>query len=249
MKLGKLAPRIDPRTLKLATYIDRLPRVPSSKTWAPKVRGVWPMFKNDMFGDCTFASMAHMIRTWTANARGEALTIEDQEVLDAYSALTGFHPDKPETDQGAVELDVLKSMRKRGLAGRTIGAFASVNPRNRPLMKAASYLFGGVYLGFALPVSAQGREVWDVPAGGLSGDGAPGGWGGHAVSSVAHDAAGIVVATWGALQRVTWRFVDAYCDEAWAIISPDWFNGMRSVSGFDSAALRRDLAMVGKLAG
>ena len=44
------------------------------------------------------------------------------------------------------------------------------------------------------------------------------------------------------LLRMTWGFLDAYCDEAWAILSPDWFNvKQKAPSGFDLAALQKDL--------
>lgn len=113
-------------------------------------------------------------------------------------------------------------------------------------MQDGIYLFGGLYTGFALPLSAQRQAVWDVPAGGAKGKGEPGSWGGHATSLVAYDARGLTCVTWGALQRMTWPFFKTYCDEAYAIVSQQFLSATtkRTPAGFDLATLRKDLALV-----
>jgi hypothetical protein len=78
------------------------------------------------------------------------------------------------------------------------------------------------YIGLALPISAQNQDVWAVPPGGSAGEGSPGSWGGHAVPIVAYDSRGLTVITWGATKRMTWQFLDTYCDEAYALLSQDW---------------------------
>ena len=54
--------------------------------------------------------------------------------------------------------------------------------------------------------------------------------------------------TWGQLQGMSWNFFNAYCDEAWAVLSgSDWLGGSpaMSPSGFDMAALQADLPRLG----
>lgn len=245
-RVGKLPPRHDARTLKLAKYVtlSRLPPIPAMKTWGSKIAD-WPMFANDQYGDCTIAGAAHKIQLWTSESTGTPALITDDQVLAAYSAITGFDPNDPSTDQGAVLLDVLKAWRKTGIADHQIGAFVSINPRNQRLVDAGDYLFGGNYLGLALPVAAQSQEVWDVPVGQpLTGDWEPGSWGGHCVNTASYGPMGRTVITWGAKKNVTRRFLNAYCDESWAVLSNDWMRGARSVSGFDVASLQRDLALL-----
>jgi hypothetical protein len=60
---------------------------------------------------------------------------------------------------------------------------------------------------------------------------------------VAYDQRGLTVVTWGALQRMTWGFLYAYCDEAYAVLSQDWISHTTNLaaSGFDLAALENDL--------
>ena len=109
------------------------------------------------------------------------------------------------------------------------------------------YVFEGCYIGVQLPISAQAQvqnhQPWSVPPGGPIGDGKPGSWGGHAVPVVAYDSRGVTVVTWGALQMMTWSFWEAYCDEAYAILSNDYLDGKKKApSGFSLQELQADLA-------
>jgi len=163
----------------------------------------------------------------------------------AYEAITGYRPSDPSTDRGAVELDVLRYWRKTGIGGTKIEAFIALEPKNHLHVQAAVELFGGSYIGLALPVSAQQQAVWSVPPGGPTGTGAPGSWGGHAVVIEAYDAHGLTCITWGQKKKMTWSFWDAYCDEAYALLSELWAGKKATApSGFDLAALKADLKAV-----
>lgn len=244
-KLGKAAPRHDSRNLMLGKYLTtEFPNPPAAVDYAQKVRQPWGMMLNDRLGNCTCAAAGHMILQWTANA-GVAVVPPDDSILSAYEGITGYNPANPDSDQGAVELDVLNYWRQTGIAGHKIGAFAAIHPWNRAEVRAAVWLFGGLYIGVALPASAQGASVWDVPPYGCTGAGTPGSWGGHAVEVVAYDADGLTVITWGAPMKVTWQFWDAYVDEAYAILSNDFLvGGIATPAGFDLAALTNDLQAV-----
>jgi len=50
--------------------------------------------------------------------------------------------------------------------------------------------------------------------------------------------------TWGKRQAMTWRFVDKYCTEAYAIISADYLNGGKTLAGLDIEKLKADLVSV-----
>jgi|GEM_PF-238013 len=244
-KLGKHAARHDPRTLLLAKYMtaSQLPSAPDSIDWSPKVPN-WPMMENDQYGDCTCAAAGHMIECWSANAATVIVPTDDQ-IISAYAAITGFEPVTGINDNGANELDVLNYWRQTGIAGHKIGAYAALEPTNHDHIMDVVFLFGGCYIGVALPVSAQTQEVWSVPPGGPTGQGSPGSWGGHAVPIIGYDEGGLICVTWGAIKRMTWTFWDTYCDEAYAVLSPDWFNGQKPApSGFDMAQLSQDLQLV-----
>lgn len=235
-KLGKLAPKRDPRTLKLASYLF-FPTFPESIQWSKKASSNWGMMMNDKIGCCTCATAAHMIQGWTANANKQ-ITIDDKDVVAAYSAVSGYDAKTGENDHGCVEIDVLNYWRKQGIGNHLIEAYVSVNVRNINHVKGAIYLFGGIYAGIALPVSAQDQDVWDV----TYNDSDPGSWGGHAVPIIDYDQRGLTCITWGEAKRMTWDFFTKYCDESYAIISPDFFLENRAPNGFAIEELRKDLA-------
>jgi hypothetical protein len=242
-KLGKLPVRVDVRTLSLARYVDtsRLPAPPPTVDLASDVPE-WPMYANDRIGDCTIAAAGHMIEAWTAAGRGQAVEVTESAVLTAFDRVKVVDPATGE--EGAVELDVLRDWRAHGVGHHRIAAYARVSTRDHTLVRAASWLFGGLYIGLALPASAQQQEVWDW-RGTLSGPDRPGSWGGHAVNVVGYDDGGILtVVTWGKLQELTWPFWDRYCDEAYCILSHDFLDAGRAPNGFDLAALKDDLALV-----
>lgn len=245
MKLGKSAPRHDPRTLQFAKYLKpaALPPAPAQADWSTKVSN-WPMMANDRIGDCTCAAAGHMIEEWTANA-GKVVVPPDTAIITAYSKITGYNPKTGANDNGANELDVLNYWRQQGIGGHKIDAYAALEPGNHAHVEDAVFLFGGCYIGLGLPISAQNQTVWTVPPGGAVGQGAPNSWGGHAVPVVAYDSRGLTVVTWGALKQMTWTFWDTYCDEAYAVFSFDWISkNNQSPNGFDQAALAADLQEV-----
>jgi hypothetical protein len=242
LRLGKLPARHDVRTLSLARYIDRsvLPEPPVRLDLTTRV-GDWPMYGNDRIGDCTTAAAGHMIEAWTAAAAGRRVEVSERAVIDAFDVVKVVDPVTGE--EGAVELDVLTFWRSAGIGGHRIGAFARVSTGDHTLVRTAANLFGGVYIGLQLPLTAQDQQVWDW-TGRLDGPAAPGSWGGHAVDVVGYDDERLTIVTWGTLQELTWSFWDRYCDEAYAVLSPDYLAHGRSPEGLDLAALRRDLQLV-----
>lgn len=247
-RLGKGPKTVNAQTFMMVRYIDlaEIPKVPTSFKWSPFVPR-WPMYANDRFGDCVFAEQGHHEQLWSA-AGGRPLTPTDQDVLGAYSALTGFRANDPNTDNGTVILDAMNYWRKVGIAGRKIGAFCNVEEHNHSLLRAAMYLFGGLSLGFDLPVAAQSMSSkWTKPRS-MRGAGEPGSWGGHCVYAVDYTSKGIVIVTWGQLVTVSFGFFEAYCTEAWAAISPDFLVSEtgKTYAGFDTATLQSDLSKVGR---
>jgi len=248
MKLGRGPVRHDRRTLRISRYlVGTLPKLPAAFDLSKKVK-TWPMYGNDKLGDCTIAATGHMIQAWTA-AASILKTIAEHAVELAYwmtgnpPAKTG-HPGGP-TDDGRVELDVLTYWRNTGIGGHRIKAFASVTPRNHLHMRAGIFVLGGLYVGIALPLTAQTQTVWDVVGDGKTGASAPGSWGGHAIDIVGYDSDGLIGITWGAPIRITWAFVDAYFEEAYAIVSRDYLNAKgKTPLGLDVAQLQADAAAI-----
>lgn len=245
IKLGKLPYVPDARNLKLADYLipTKLPPLPYSYDWFQRISRFGPM-GNLEAGDCVVAGAGHMVQTWTAN-QGREVIIPDKDIIGLYSQLTGYDPKTGANDTGLNIAAFLKFWRTTGVGGHKIGAYVQVNPHDHTQLAYANYLFGGVYCGLALPLTAQNQQVWDVTDPDLTGKAEPGSWGGHCVNLGIHDPLGYVFSTWGEEQYATLSFVNAYCDEAYAIISQDFLddNG-KAPNGFDRESLTRDLHAV-----
>jgi hypothetical protein len=259
--LGKGPAVIDSRTLKLKTYLELMAR-PEAQTplpapapsfdWTPD-QGCpksWPMFLNDTLGTCVVASALHKIQEWTGLV-GDPLTPTDQDALNIYE-IFGYKPNDPSTDKGIDMLSFMKYWRKTGLPiqGKThkILAFASVDHTQQVEVGQAISLFGNVDIGVALPVTAQNQVIWSVVPNTLSGPGAPGSWGGHCIPALAYTLrasypGGLKILTWGAVEEMTWNFLQCYCDELFAILAPEWIEASGlAPSGFPVATLLNDIA-------
>jgi hypothetical protein len=235
VKLGKHDPKLDPRTLKLAKYLPAaLPDTSAARDLTVGLPWDDDVLGNDSYGCCTCAALGHMIKLLQVT-NGLPVTVTTEGVLAAYSAITGFRPDDPSTDNGANMLDVLKYARKTGICGVRVRAFMAFDPRDELLTRAAIDLFGGAYVGLALPTTAQDQDVWDVVPGMI-----PGSWGGHAVSKVSTSPKIACINTWGVKKPETPAFEAKCADEAYAVL----FEGLPPPAGIDEDTLESDLALL-----
>jgi hypothetical protein len=242
VKLGRKAVKTDSRTLALARYLTpALPAPPSAVDWTKGITN-WGMMLNDTLGDCTIAGCAHAVQVWTAN-NGGMVTVPDSTVESYYEKWDGYNPKDPSTDQGGAELDVLNDWRQQGFAGNALLAFADPRPANLTEVRQSIALFGGVYIGLSLPLTAQNQDVWDVVAGGGA-DAEAASWGGHCVFVPSYDQNGFTCITWGQLKTMTVAFWNAYCDEAHALLAMDWLSVKGAPCGFDQAQLQADLKAI-----
>ena len=240
MKFGRLpsAPEKLARRLWLRDYLT-LPVIPPAKSY--DITAPWGMLGNDTVGDCTCAAAGHA--DMIAEIFGEKVTpaVTSDEVLSAYSAITGYNPDDPNSDQGANMLDVLKYWQKTGIAGQKCSAYVAFDPTNKAHWEAATYLFGFVYIGVnlpdivtkALPTIIDWTDTTDAPDQNN----------GHCIIGCAYaDSEGVTIVTWGQTVRATWAFLAKYCDEAYAVLLPAWAQG--DPPGIDMTQLTADLAVV-----
>lgn len=243
MKLGRKAVKHDSRTLKLAAYLTTATPPPPDKVDWTKNIGYWGMMNNDTLGCCTICGCAHAIQIWSANTNKE-ITVKDSDVVNMYEKWDGYNPSDPSTDCGGVELDVLNNWKSSEFVGHKLYAYTAVNLRNIDEVKTAINLFGGIYIGIALPLTAQNQDIWDlVPNTGSHAE--PGSWGGHCVFVVGYDDKGFSCITWGEIKKMTPAFFGAYVDEAYALIGADWFTASGvDPQGLNLEQLQTDLAAI-----
>jgi hypothetical protein len=253
MKLGKKPRRIDPRTLQLAKYTAKLASAPLVFDQTAEANPNFGMMLNDQLGDCAIAAVGHLQQIWTSLTSSE-VTATDPAVLAVYEAVGGYVPGDPSTDNGCVMLDVLNYWRKTGIFGNKLGAYAAVNPTSRQEIMDAIYYFGGIYVGLALPETAQTQAEWQYVAN--SPKNKPDSWGGHCVAAARYSFAAALPGetvprtvgciTWGSALEMTFQFLATYCDECYALIDSDWLTGAgESPDGFNLVQLQADLSAIG----
>jgi hypothetical protein len=208
----------------------------------------WTMAANDQYGDCVFADCAHQEMLRTANVGTIWIPTTDQ-VLALYSAVTGFNPTDPSTDQGADELTVIEYLTATGWGGRKLDGHGNLNPAQFDQIKWAVCLFGACRLGINLPASAMNQfnaeQPWDYVAGSQLD-------GGHDVPVVRYFADGSLgIVSWGQFVIVTPAFMAAkyddgtpYVEEAHAELALDWIRAVGTApSDLNLTQLQQDLAV------
>jgi len=202
------------------------------------------MWANDQIGDCTCAAIAHLFQAQAANTE-RPLALVDSDVIALYEQAGGYDPSRPETDQGAQMLDVLRVLRADGMGDQFISAFVSVDPLVGWQVECGVNLFGGLYVGADLPLAAQDQQVWDVA---LPQQHGPqwerNSWGGHAMALLGYDRSTVKLATWGGIKIATVEWFWTYVTEAWAVLDPLWIEAGLAPNGFDLTALRSDLTAI-----
>lgn len=227
MRLGKKAPFFHPFTPKFASLLPAtLVPPPASMDYTGRVHN-WPIMLNDRLGDCAIATVGHLIELYTSYTKPSPVIMTDQEIVSMYSAVGGYNPDDPSTDQGCVISEVLNYWLNQGAQTPSyldkIAGYARINVNDPCELKYALWWFGGVYIGVNLPKAWQTTTSWSMLPD-TSGNNAPGSWGGHAIPVAAYSDAGVTVISWGTEIFMEWEAYHTYCDEAWAVISPDFIN-------------------------
>lgn len=244
-KLGKLPPDESKPKLSLGKFLlAEAPASPAVVDWMSEIDN-WPLHMNDRVGCCTIVSQAHALLALSHYGSKNNVSVTDQDVIHAYSDVSGYDPKTGLHDDGAYVQDALDHWRKVGLGGHKIVAFAKVDVHNQAEVDAAINIFGTLILGIALPVTAQDQtgpgRVWDY----VAGDNARYSWGGHAVATGLYDrgAGKRRVSTWGGVQDMSQAFWNHYVDEAWVVITQEWLdaNGL-TPGGIDLYKLGEDFA-------
>jgi hypothetical protein len=259
LKLGKLPPKLDSRTLRLSKYIGSLPVPPDSCDQTGGVTQFGMMINGpnsygnniplDGLGDCTCAAVGHGDQISTLNTPEGEKTPPDQMILNLYENCCGYVPGDPSTDNGGIVINVLNYVKKHGLGHKEVThhqkyrlrGYADTDPGNSTHVKQAIQTFGMVDIGLQLPISAQSQTVWDVASGPNA---RPGTWGGHSVVVVAYTPETLTCVTWGALQEMTWAFWNKYVDESHALFYQSWLKKFGDQSPDMLEVLEQDLVDV-----
>lgn len=205
----------------------------------------WGLLGNDKYGDCVEADDGHTLMLRTANA-GTIVIPTTQNILDLYSAETGFNPADPNTDQGTDETSDCAYMVSTGLLGHKASATAPIDPANWTHLQWGVQIFGSVKLGIVVTQGMMDQfnagQPWD-------GTGDQTQLGGHDVPLIRYYSDGSSdVITWGKRQHVEAPFFAPSAnivEEAHGLPFADFIKATGvTVAGFDLAQMLADLQAV-----
>lgn len=239
VKLGRNPPTEVSKSPKLSQFFSTVGYVapPSLDYYSKAMPSLDRMYANDQYGCCVISGKAHNVGVYTAHdTDSEGLVLcTDQEIVGEYQRICG------RGDNGCNIDHVLRTMMTGGIRQggkiRKIDGYARINWMNPDEVKAALHIFGAITIGFYLPNSWTGTDVWDITNSRIIG--------GHDVSVVGWKENGnYVISSWGRLYEWTPQAFHSrqYIDEAYVILAPEWYNSDKvSPSRVDVAGLRKAL--------
>ena len=253
LKLGKLPARPGAVKLKFGDYANTsVLATPPTSFGHDRLVGEWGILANDQVGDCAIADALHQTLLWNLEA-GVAIPLDDDCAIANYSAVTGYNPADPSSDQGTDVPTLVQYRLNNGLvdAGgniHKIAAAVALEPGDWEQLIYALYYFDGVTLGVAMyqqwmnkftRTAASGNVVvWDEVK-------TPKVIGGHAITGVAfHDDLARII-TWGTdIVGVTETGYSQASDETYAFLTEEKLNNGVDLNGLDAEKLKADLPLL-----
>jgi hypothetical protein len=249
---GRIRPKTKPRWHFAKYRTAALPTPPASVDYsAAAASALSNIYLNDQLGDCVIAGGYHVVGVLTGNAGDEFVASTSQITAD-YSAIGGYVPGNPATDQGCDEQTALAYWTATGFQdGTKLAGWLAVDATNKATLMQALDLFENLYFGVELPdawvnpMPQTAGFTWDV-----AGDPDPGY--GHCVMGVGYNATGVQIDTWGMLGTITWAALAKYMvtsagGEAYTLCSPDQIakGQTKAPNGFDWSTLIADFNSLG----
>lgn len=240
---GKLPARQGAVQLRFSSFLDtaKLPPLPPVFGHSRVIPdNAWGMLGNNLEANCVQAGAAHETMLWTA-----------QSAKPAQFSIAGLNADYLAVNPGdttfsnGTDVQVYAEYRqKTGIIDANgnrhkIAAYLALDPGNIDHLFYATYLFGAVGIGWALPDIAEQQFTvgtpWDF-SGAIPG-------GGHYTPFVGRRPGIIHVITWG--QRfpvLESSLTTKYCDEAIVYVSQEALINQKSPEGFNYEQLNAYLA-------
>ena len=253
-RLGRNRPVARCPRLSLRNYLMKsLPAPPATLDYAPAAASALAnIYMNDTLGDCVIAGMAHVEGVLSGNA-GNLVTYTSDQIVALYSAIGGYVPGNPNTDNGCDEQTALNYWQQHGApaGSHRIAGWIAVDPHNVTECQTALWLFENLVFGVELP------DEWVNPMPSASGflwakAGPPDPNNGHCFVGVGYDDVGPTIDTWGMLGTIAWKAVRNYAGHAdggelYTVVSKDGIAkaSAKAPNGFDWSQLVADFDSLG----
>lgn len=252
LRCGRNRPvAIGPR-LSIKNYVIKTAPPPTWDYTVGSESALAEMYMNDDLGDCVIAGMAHLEGVFTHISQGASVIFTSKDIISMYSAIGGYVPGKPKTDNGCDEQTALAYWQKHGFLGHKIAGSLAIDATSQHQCTMACWLFANLFFGIDLP------DAWVSPAPSASGfvwdvAGPPNPDNGHCVVSAKGAIAdGLVIETWGMHGLLTWKAVAKYCSDKaggdlYTVLTPEIIKKATALSpyGFNWGQLQYDFRVVG----
>ena len=252
-KLGRKPPKAGQKpALKYSRYATNLPAPPATlDLTAAAMTPLRNIYGNDNLGDCVIAGGYHEVGVATGNA-GTAFVATSAQIIADYSAIGGYVPGNPATDQGCDLPTANAYWTTHGFAnGTKLAGWLAIDPTNQTEVMQALWLFESLDFGVSLPdawVNPMPQDdgfTWGVA-------GKPDPNNGHCFVGVAYNAQGVQIDTWAEFGTVTWAAVAKYAatangGELYVLLTPDIIAKAtaKAPNGFDWPTLIADFNALG----
>lgn len=255
-KFGRKRPVARCPRLSLRNYLMRsLPVPPATCDYTKSASSALSkIYDNDTLGDCVIAGIAHVVGVLTGNAGTKPFIYSNAQIIALYSAIGGYVPGDPATDQGCDEQTALNYWENHSTtAGSThkIAGWLSVNAADPNEFRTALWLFENLYFGIELPdawvspMPSSSGFVWDAA-------GPPDPHNGHCVAGVGYTSRGVTISSWGMTGLITDAAIAKYATQAahgdlYTVVSQDGINKAtdKAPNGFDWSQLVADFDSMG----
>jgi hypothetical protein len=261
-KLGRKRPIARCPRFSLKNYVMRSMPSPPAKcdyTQAAKA-SLSNIYGNDTLGDCVIAAMAHVVGVLTGNSGAKPFLYSTAQIVGLYSAIGGYLPGEPNTDQGCDEQTALNYWENNGAlppkttdptGAHKIAGWMTVNAKDPTEVRTALWLFENLYFGIELPdqwinpMPKASGFTWDT-----AGKSDPNN--GHCVAGVGYTSKGVVIDTWGMTGTLTDAAIAKYAVQAsggelYTVVSLDGIDKAteKAPAGFDWSQLIADFDSMG----
>lgn len=252
-KLGRKRPAIhglkqrEPlgRILARFSRSGALPAYPSRyDVSGPSPKVAQQMYENDTLGCCVIAAMLKIVGFLRGAAGRPFQLFSSAQVTTLYSAIGGYVPGDPSTDQGCDEQTALNYWEAHGapIGSTKLAKWVPIDPTNPDEVRLAIYLFENLFFGCELPdawcTNFVPNMVW--------GPGTPNPANGHAFPGYKYTPDGVEIATWAAsafMPNATFahNLSSAVGGELYVVLSPDQLIAaqQKAPNGLDWAALNQ----------
>jgi hypothetical protein len=247
VKMGRNRPARGAKKLQFHEYLGTaLPQFPTICDYTAKASpSLSRIYLNDQLGDCVIAGGAHVRGITSGNNGGSSVVFTDDQIQQQYSAITGYVPGNPATDNGTDEVTAMNWWMQNGWPdGVKLAGWVAVRAS---MARMALYLFENLFFGVELP------DAWvnNMPSGpGFTWDvaGAPDQNNGHCFIGGGYTPAGFTICTWGMLGTLTDAALEEYATssgggELYALVSHDMISkaSAKAPNGLAWADLQADM--------